>query len=138
MDRRLIEVAAGLIFREGRLLVTQRPAGSHLAGYWEFPGGKREVGETWEDCLRRELMEEVGIEVAVERDLWEVTHVYPERTVFLRFFVGHWISGEPRTLGCQQLAWIRAEELDRYNFPPADLQILSRVKLIPEFHSKSL
>jgi 8-oxo-dGTP pyrophosphatase MutT (NUDIX family) len=60
-----IEVAAGLVFRQGRLLITQRPACSHLGGLWEFPGGKREAGESLADCLRRELREELGIEVDV-------------------------------------------------------------------------
>src|SRR5690348_10762520 len=62
---RIIEVAAGLVFRDGRLLITQRPAGTHLAGFWEFPGGKREPNETYEECLRRELWEELAIEVSV-------------------------------------------------------------------------
>src|SRR4029077_11924660 len=75
-----IEVAAGLVFRGGKLLITQRRADSHLGGLWEFPGGKREAAETFEECLARELREELGIEVAVEELVKEITHAYPEKT----------------------------------------------------------
>ena len=69
----VIEVAAGLVFRDGKLLITQRPAGGHLAGLWEFPGGKREPDESFEDCLRRELMEELGIEVEIGEQIESIT-----------------------------------------------------------------
>ncbi len=81
-----IEVAAGLVFRGGKLLLTQRHPEAHLGGLWEFPGGKREPGETFEQCLARELEEELGIEVTVGELIESITHVYPERTVHLRFF----------------------------------------------------
>src|SRR6185369_17353271 len=77
----LVEVSAGLVFRDGKLLITRRPAGAHLGGLWEFPGGKRESAETFEECLVRELREELGIEVEVGAMLESLTHVYPEKTV---------------------------------------------------------
>ena len=130
---RIIPVAAGLVFHEGRLLITRRPPGSHLAGCWEFPGGKREPGETWESCLRRELLEEVEIEVAVGRLFSELTHVYPEKTVYLRFFVCRWVTGTPRAVGCSELKWVTAGELAAHEFPPADREILLKLSGAEEF-----
>ncbi len=123
-----IEVAAGLIFRQGRLLITQRPAGGHLAGLWEFPGGKREPGETMPQCLRRELAEELGITVEVGECIEMLTHAYPEKTVRLEFYVCELTEGEPTGLDGQQLAWVRLDELDAYEFPAADACLLERLK----------
>jgi len=126
-----IEVAAGLVFRHGKLLITQRPAGSHLAGLWEFPGGKREPGETFEDCLRRELMEELGMEVTVGQLLETITHTYPEKTVHLRFHRCAWQQHEPQALGCAAFAWITRDQLDNYPFPAADARLLDKLRTTP-------
>ena len=134
----VIDVAAGLIFRDGKLLITQRKAGSHLAGLWEFPGGKREPDESWEDCLRRELREELAIEVEVGRVFSEVTHAYPAKTVRLRFFVCSLMSGEPRPLDCAALAWVTRDRLGDFAFPPADERLLAALPDAPEFGGKSL
>src|SRR5712691_8259245 len=99
----VIDVAAGLIFRDGKLLITQRHADAHLGGLWEFPGGKREPNETFEQCLARELVEELGIEVAVREMVESLTHEYPEKTVHLRFFRCEWRKHEPRPLDCLAL-----------------------------------
>ena len=123
-----MEVAAGLLFHEGRLLITQRLPGEHLGGLWEFPGGKREPGEIFEECLRRELAEELSITVRVGKQLTEIEHAYPERTVHLKFFRCSLMSGEPQAIGCQAFAWVRADELAAYEFPPADSQLLDRLK----------
>ena len=74
-----IEVAAGLVLHDDRYLITRRKAGVHLGGLWEFPGGKREPGETFEECLRRELREELGIEVVVGALVESLTHAIPRR-----------------------------------------------------------
>lgn len=123
-----IEVAAGLIFRNRRLLVTQRPHHTHLGGLWEFPGGKRERNETFEECLRRELKEELGIEVVVGDLVESITHDYSEKTVHLRFFRCTLRWDEPRALGCPALAWIKREELVNYDFPPADARLLQKLQ----------
>lgn len=128
-----IDVAAGLIFRAGQLLITQRPAGGHLAGFWEFPGGKREAGESFEECLRRELREELGAEVEVAALFQEITHTYPEKTVRLRFFSCRWLAGEPAPLGCQAVVWVTAAELGDYQFPAADAALLARLRSTPEW-----
>lgn len=120
----ILEVAAGLVFRAGRLLIARRRDEDHQGGLWEFPGGKRWAGESFEDCLRRELWEELGIEVEVGRLFESLTHAYPDRTVHLRFYLCQWTRHEPRALGCQDWTWIVREELTRYPFPPADRRLL--------------
>lgn len=123
-----IEVAAGLVFREGRLLITQRREGDHLGGLWEFPGGKRAVEETFEECVRRELMEELGIEVEVGELLETIQYQYPEKKVALKFYRCRWRRNEPSALGCQAFTWIGKEELSQYAFPPADANLLQRLR----------
>ncbi len=126
-----IEVAAGLIFRESRLLITQRPAGGHLAGLWEFPGGKREPGESMPQCLQRELLEELGITVEVGKRIENFTHDYPEKTVRLEFYLCEIAAGTPLGLDGQQLAWVAAETLASYQFPAADARLLKRLQTEP-------
>jgi mutator protein MutT len=132
----ILNVAAGLLFRSGRLLLTQRRAGDHLGGLWEFPGGKREPGEGFEECLRRELREELGIEVRVGRLVMAVEHAYPERTVHIRFHRCTLLAGEPEPLGCAGLAWVTATELGAYAFPAADATLLDLLRSTPDLWRK--
>ncbi len=127
-----IDVSAALVFRDGRLLITQRHAEAHLGGLWEFPGGKREPSETFEQCLRRELREELGIEVEVGALLEDLTHEYPEKRVHLQFFRCRWRANEPQPLGCPAFAWITREQLGDYEFPAADARLLERLRHSPE------
>jgi mutator protein MutT len=127
-----IEVSAGLVFRNGKLLITQRHADSHLGGLWEFPGGKREPNETFEECLIRELREELGIEVEVGELVESLTHAYPEKTVVLKFFRCRWKQNEPRAIDCLDLKWISAVELRDYEFPAADARLLEKLENSPE------
>ena len=133
----VIDVAAGLVFADGRLLITQRPPGGHLAGLWEFPGGKLEAGESWEGALVRELQEELGIQVAVGREFCRVQHAYPQRKVQLRFLVCRIISGSPRPIGCSAVAWVGPHQLDQFDFPEADRQLLQQLPSAPEFGAAS-
>jgi 8-oxo-dGTP diphosphatase len=80
-----IDVAAALVFHKGKLLITQRRPDDHLPNLWEFPGGKVEAGETFEECLVREIREELGIEISVGELVEDLTHAYPEKTVRLLF-----------------------------------------------------
>ena len=123
----VIDVAAALVFRDGKLLITQRHADAHLGGLWEFPGGKREPNETFEACLARELREELGIEVAVGELVESLTHAYPEKTVHLRFYGCQWTQHEPQPLGCPAFKWVTAAQLKDYAFPAADAQLVERL-----------
>ncbi len=124
---RIIEVAAGLVFRDGRLLIAQRKADSHLGGLWEFPGGKREPNESWDACLKRELEEELGIEVQVGGEFEQIVHTYPEKTVHLRFFTCSVLSGEPQAIDCAAVEWIGPEQIRAFRFPPADDRLIGRL-----------
>ena len=132
IPRNAIEVAAGVVFRDGQVLITQRRPDDHLGGLWEFPGGKRESGETFAGCLQRELREELGIEVEVGKWLGSVTHAYPEKTVHLRFYRCAWRKHEPRVLGCHAFAWATASQLSQYPFPPADETLLQKLRASAE------
>jgi len=128
-----IEVAAGLVFLRGKLLISQRPAGGHLAGLWEFPGGKCETGETLQECLQRELFEELGVAVNVSEQVMTTTHVYPEKTVKLNFFLCKLVTEKPQGMEGQALAWITLEGLGGYSFPEADGKLLKKLRQNPDW-----
>jgi 8-oxo-dGTP diphosphatase len=122
-----IEVAAAIIFKEQQVLISQRDEHSHLSGYWEFPGGKREDLETFEECLQREIREELNVEVEVE-DLFEsVDYEYADKVVALRFYSCRYVKGEAKALGCRQFKWVFRHELPRYHFPPANQAVLKKL-----------
>ena len=105
-DERIV-VAAAVVERDSRYLVTRRLRGTHLEGFWEFPGGKCETGETHVECLVREIREELGCAVRVGEKLLSVAHDYPERTVELHFFRCD-LGADPRPLLGQEIRWISA------------------------------
>jgi 8-oxo-dGTP diphosphatase len=123
-----IEVAAGLVFRNGQLLITQRRPGDHLGGLWEFPGGKREGAESYEHCLARELHEELGIDVNVGALYDSISHDYPEKSVHLQFFLCTILVGEPKPIACAAIAWVTKDSLMRFDFPAADAQLLRKLR----------
>ncbi len=131
--RQIVDVSAALIFHDGKLLITQRHANSHLGGLWEFPGGKREANETFEECLVREIREELAMEIVVGELFEEITHAYEAKIVHLKFFICKWIGHGPETLGCAAFKWIRKSELDAYPFPEADMRLLERLKASEPF-----
>ncbi len=118
-----IIVVAAVIEREGRFLVTRRQAGVHLAGMWEFPGGKIDPEETHEDALRREMQEELDVDVDVHDLVLHTTHTYPERSVAL-FFYRCTLKGAPRPLIGQEMRWVARAELAALGFPPADEELI--------------
>jgi len=123
-----IEVAAGLIRDErGRYLVTQRRRGSHLAGLWEFPGGKLEPGEAPAAALRRELTEELSATFTVGDLVETVRWEYPERVVVLHFFDCRLEAGPIVPTENQAMTWVRPDELRDYDFPPADQELIRRL-----------
>jgi mutator protein MutT len=117
---KVIEVAAGLIAHEGRYLIARRKTGVHLGGFWEFPGGKREPGETLEECLHRELWEELNVCIDVPIPFQIVRHEYPEKTVELHFFRCRIESGEAIAQDCAELRWVNPHEMASFEFPSAD------------------
>jgi 8-oxo-dGTP diphosphatase len=116
-------VTAAVIERDGCYLVTQRQRGVHLEGYWEFPGGKCEYGESLEACLRRELNEELGTDAEVLHELLSVKHEYAERTIELHFMACRLIR-EPRPQLGQQMRWVARADLATLRFPPADDELI--------------
>ena len=118
-----IVVVAAIIEREGRFLVTLRPDGTHLAGHWEFPGGKVHHSETPAEALRREVFEELDCVVEVGELAHSVTHAYPEKTVQL-FFYRCALDGEPKPIIGQQMQWVGKSELSQLPFPEADRALI--------------
>src|SRR5580700_7572742 len=114
-----IEVAIAVVTRGNRILICQRKDGDTLGGYWEFPGGKRETGETLETCLARELMEEVAIKATILQKLTVIQHDYPHGQILLHPFLCEHFEGEPTPIECQRLQWIEAAALSDFQFPPA-------------------
>ena len=116
-------VSAAVVERDSQYLVTRRLHGTHLEGFWEFPGGKCETGETHAQCLVREIREELGCDVAVGEKLLSVVHEYPEHTVELHFFRCA-VASEPQPLLGQEIRWISRRDLRRLEFPPADAELI--------------
>ncbi|AUX48549.1 NUDIX hydrolase [Sorangium cellulosum] len=126
----LVLVAAAVIIERGRVLLTQRKAGVHLEGAWEFPGGKVEAGEDPRDALARELREEIGVEACVG-DIVEVTyHRYPKKPVLLLFYAADLAEGSPAPapLDVAAVRWAEAPDLRDELFPPADVAVLAKVR----------
>ena len=120
MTDKIIEVAAAVVLRDGRCLITQRLETSPHGGLWEFPGGKCHPNESLKDCLRRELKEELGITVDVGEEIKVIQHSYPDSTVRLHFYRCTMINGTPRTLGNQAYRWVPLCELSLFEFPEAN------------------
>jgi 8-oxo-dGTP diphosphatase len=122
-----IVVAAAIIQQEEKFLLTRRKPESDLGGLWEFPGGKKESGETLEGCLRREVKEELGVEISELQLFHSLRHQYPEKEVELHFFTCSIIQGHPQALDCAEIAWVHKHELISYEFPPADIPVLQKI-----------
>jgi 8-oxo-dGTP diphosphatase len=128
MPRRTITVVAAVIVEQQRVLVTQRPQGSHLAGAWEFPGGKVEDDEDPRDALARELHEELGIDAEAGAILDVAFHRYDAKSVLILFYLTRRLSGEPQPVQVAAVRWCEAHALDTLQFPPADASVLSAVR----------
>ena len=124
----ILDVTCGLIERDGRVLVAQRPPGKALAGKWEFPGGKIEPGEAAEACLARELREELGIEVEVGEALAPATHAYGFRVIRLLPFLCRLRAGVPCAHEHSALRWCTPDEIATLDLSPADLPVLAEYR----------
>ncbi|MEM8609745.1 MAG: 8-oxo-dGTP diphosphatase MutT [Myxococcota bacterium] len=121
-------VAAAVVVHDGKVLLTQRTADQHLAGMWEFPGGKLEEGEAPEEALVRECREECGIEVAVHEVVDVTFHRYPEKSVLLLFYRCTWVGGDVQNLQVADHAWVAPGEVRDYALPPADVAVVEKVE----------
>ena len=119
-----IVVTAAVIERDDHVLVTRRLEGTHLEGYWEFPGGKCEPDEPLDACLRRELREELAVDAVVGRKLLSTTHEYPERSVTIHFFLVT-VLGQPTPQMGQEMQWVHRARLHALKLPPADDELVA-------------
>jgi mutator protein MutT len=127
----VVEVVAALVRDDaGRYLITRRREGTHLAGLWEFPGGKREAGETLEQSLVRELREELGAAFEVLELVETVRWPYPGKTVVLHFFGCRHLAGTIEPVEGQLMEWVAPMALRQYQFPPADEALITRLEAI--------
>ena len=113
---------------QGNLLIDRRLEQGLMGGLWEFPGGKIEANESVEACIRREVREELGLEIEVREHLITIAHDYLRFRVTLIVHYCHYLGGQPQTLECQDIRWVTVEELDNYQFPEANQQIIAALR----------
>jgi 8-oxo-dGTP diphosphatase len=126
---RLRVVAAALFDAGGRVLIAERPTGKHMAGWWEFPGGKVAADETDTQALVRELREELGVEARADAQIMTLTHDYPDRVVDLVLWRATF-EGVPRGLDGQQLKWVHCDSLEAERLLPADRPFIAALQLV--------
>ncbi len=125
-----ISVVAALIYNNrNEILITQRPAGSHLAGLWEFPGGKVEQGESHSEALRRELKEETNLDIKVDEHLWTERAGYPDKTVVIYFYRGVQLDGAQEVIpdDIADFRWVSVDMLSGFDFPVADAGMIKKL-----------
>lgn len=121
-------IAAGIIWKNGKLLIQQRLSEGLLGGLWEFPGGKVEAGESLQECVAREVREELGIAVRVGAELIAVDHAYSHFSITLHAFQCEFVSGRVKMVSAQKWKWVKPEELDNYAFPAANKKIIQALR----------
>lgn len=124
----IVEVVAALIWNGEKFMICQRPANKKRGLLWEFVGGKVEKGESKEQALIRECKEELDIEIEVDSEFISTKHTYPDITINLTVFNSRIVSGKPTLLEHKDLKWITKNEISNYNFCPADVVILKKIK----------
>ncbi len=130
----MTEVVAALIWKEDKFLICQRPANKARALMWEFVGGKLEEGETHKEALIRECREELGIELNIYDEYMDVSYTYPDMIVHLTLFNASIKSGEPKMLEHVDMRWISVEDIPDYEFCPADIDIIKKLKKRADKH----
>jgi mutator protein MutT len=122
-------IGVAVVWNEaGQVLIDRRKPEGSMGGLWEFPGGKVEPGESVPDCIRREIQEELAIEIEVGNPLIAITHDYPEFQVTLDVYHCRHISGEPQLIECDAIEWVTIENLNNYTFPEANVQIIEAIQ----------
>lgn len=116
----VIPCGIAVIRRERQFLISQRNANDTFGSYWEFPGGKKNSDETFEQCVVRETEEELGIKVAVQEKLMDIRKEHNGKIIWLNFFLCSHLSGDPKPIDCQTFAWADVLELQNFLFPPAN------------------
>jgi 8-oxo-dGTP diphosphatase len=122
-----IRVVAGVALRDGLFLAALRPEGTPYAGFWEFPGGKVEPGETDREALRREIREELGVEAEIGEEVARGVHEYPEKIVELHFYRILELKGEPAAIGVASIRWVDPVEAERAEFLEGDAKFLGKL-----------
>ncbi|OIP67970.1 MAG: DNA mismatch repair protein MutT [Oscillatoriales cyanobacterium CG2_30_40_61] len=122
-------IGVGVIWNQQKqILIDKRRAEGFLGGLWEFPGGKLEPGETLEDCIKREIQEELAIEIEVKEHLITIEHTYTNFKVTLNVYQCDYISGEPQPLESDEIRWVTLDEIDKFTFPKANKKIIAALK----------
>ncbi|PSB12096.1 8-oxo-dGTP diphosphatase MutT [Pleurocapsa sp. CCALA 161] len=111
--------------QQGKILIDRRKQSGEMGGLWEFPGGKIELGETVEECIQREVKEELDIEIAVGDRLTTITHTYKTFNVTLYVHDCQYLSGQAKTLECEEIQWVKPAQMNQYQFPSANIQIIN-------------
>lgn len=124
----IIPCGVALIRDKRRFLISQRKNDDTFGAMWEFPGGKKETDETFEECVAREVKEEIDIEVAVHEKFMTIRRRYFERIIWLNFFLCTPLSGDPKPIECQKVVWADVDELLSYAFPPANERVIGKLK----------
>ena len=121
------QIAAGIIWRDGQILIAKRPSEGLLGGLWEFPGGKVEPGERLESAMVREVREELGVDVEPRDEIAAIKHSYSHFSITLHAFNCRYLAGEPQALGCQEFAWVKPEDLAHFAFPAANRRLIEKI-----------
>ena len=122
------EVTAAIIIDKNKILIAQRGANEKLAGKWEFPGGKIELGETPQECLKREIKEELEVDIAVGNYLGESIYTYPNGEIKLIAYFATILDGDIKLLVHDKVEWITISQIDKYDFAPADIPFIEKLK----------
>lgn len=122
-------IGVAVIWNEQRqILIDRRRPGGSMGGLWEFPGGKIEFGETVEECIKREILEELGIEIVVGDRLITINHTYSQYLITLNVHHCHHFTGIPQPIESDEIRWVTLEEIDQFPFPKANIQIINALR----------
>ena len=123
----VIPCGVALIRRGREFLISQRKKSDSFGSLWEFPGGKKHPEESFEQCVVREVKEEVDVEVQVHEKFMELRRPYHERTIWLNFFLCSHVAGEPKAVDCDKVEWVLLEDMKNYSFPPANEEVIQKL-----------